>query len=175
VASQSPSLRLRRAEPADVGFLLELANDAEVAPFLGSLTARDEDTWLASVERSAREPRAYGRFVVEQEGQPVGGLAFEATKPHHGIAELFGIMVSSEARGRGVGEAAVRRLVRELLGELGYHRVELECYGYNERAIRLFERAGFVREGVKRQAYRRQGEWVDSVLFGLVAEDLDEL
>jgi RimJ/RimL family protein N-acetyltransferase len=33
-------------------------------------------------------------------------------------------------------------------------------------------RAGFVREGVRRKAYWRHGEWVDGVLYGLVAEDL---
>ena len=51
--------------------------------------------------------------------------------------------------------------------------MQLECYGFNERAIRHAERAGFVREGVKRKAYWRHGEWVDSVLFGLVRDDLE--
>ena len=36
------------------------------------------------------------------------------------------------------------------------------------------ERSGFIREGVKRKAYHRHGEWVDGVLFGLVREDLAE-
>jgi RimJ/RimL family protein N-acetyltransferase len=49
----------------------------------------------------------------------------------------------------------------------------LEIYGFNERAIHHAERAGFVREGVKRKAYERQGEWVDSVIFALVREDLE--
>ena len=76
------------------------------------------------------------------------------------------------AEGQGADRAA-QALVRHLLFDLGYHRVQLECYGFNERAIRHAERAGFVREGVKRKAYRRHGEWVDGVLFGLVREDLE--
>jgi RimJ/RimL family protein N-acetyltransferase len=59
-----------------------------------------------------------------------------------------------------------------LLDDLGYHRLELEIYGFNERAMRHAERAGFVREGVKRKAYQRHGEWVDGVLFGLIPDDL---
>ena len=57
--------------------------------------------------------------------------------------------------------------------ELSFHRIELEVYGFNERAIRHFERSGFQKEGVKRRAYLRHDEWVDGVLFGLVQEDLE--
>ena len=77
-------------------------------------------------------------------------------------------------------EASRPRLLREGAGsgggfdELGFHRLELACYGFNERAIKHAERAGFVREGVKRRAYLRHGEWQDAVLFGLVREDLEE-
>jgi putative acetyltransferase len=56
--------------------------------------------------------------------------------------------------------------------ELGYHRLELACYGFNDRAIRHAERVGFVREGVQRRAYLRHGNWQDAVLFSLLREDL---
>ncbi|HWQ23521.1 MAG TPA: GNAT family protein, partial [Gaiellaceae bacterium] len=75
-------------------------------------------------------------------------------------------------RGRRVGDEAARLLQRYLFAELGFHRLQLEIYGFNERAMRHAERAGFVREGVRRKAYWRHGEWVDGVLYGLVAEDL---
>jgi RimJ/RimL family protein N-acetyltransferase len=58
-----------------------------------------------------------------------------------------------------------------LFDELGYHRLELEIYGFNERAIRHAERVGFVREGVKRKAYWRHGDWVDGVTYGMLPED----
>ena len=48
----------------------------------------------------------------------------------------------------------------------------MEIYGFNERAMRHAERAGFTREGVRRKAYWRNDEWVDGVLYGLVAEDV---
>ena len=68
---------------------------------------------------------------------------------------------------------AARALQRHLLGELGFHRIQMEIYGFNERALRHAERAGWIREGVRRKAYWRNDEWVDGVLFGLVAEDLE--
>ena len=49
----------------------------------------------------------------------------------------------------------------------------MEVYGFNERALHHAERAGSIREGVRRKAYWRNDEWDDGVLFGLVAEDLE--
>ena len=77
-------------------------------------------------------------------------------------------------RGRRLADEAARLLQRHLIRELGFHRIELEIYGFNERAQRHAERAGSMREGVKRKAYRRGDGWVDGVLYGLVEEDLDE-
>jgi RimJ/RimL family protein N-acetyltransferase len=76
-------------------------------------------------------------------------------------------------RGRRVADEAARAFQRYLVFELGFHRLELAVYGFNERAIAHTERAGFVREGVKRKAYLRHGEWQDAVQFGLVREDLE--
>lgn len=47
----------------------------------------------------------------------------------------------------------------------------MEIYAFNDRAMAHAERAGFIREGVRRKAYWRNGEWVDGVLYGLVVED----
>jgi RimJ/RimL family protein N-acetyltransferase len=82
-------------------------------------------------------------------------------------------MLHPDNRGRGLGVAATELLVRHLVFDLGYHRVQLEVYGFNERALALFERAGFLHEGVRRRAYNRHGDWADGVLFGIVREDLE--
>ena len=82
--------------------------------------------------------------------------------------------IRDTARGRGVGVDAARALQRHLIEELGFHRLQMEVYGFNERALRHAERAGWVREGVRRKAYWRNNEWVDGILFGLVAEDLEQ-
>ena len=89
------------------------------------------------------------------------------------IANLGGLAVHPHFRGHRLADEAARQLQRHLLFDLGFHRLQLECYGFNERAIRHAERAGFVREGVKRRAYLRHGEWVDGIMFGLLKEDLE--
>ena len=164
---------IRRAEPADAGFLAALASHEEVEPYLGAVTARDHESILAEIERSLAEPEEFGRFVIEVDGQPAGAMGFQVGSRHSKIARLGGLAVHPDFRGRRAADGAAK-LLQALLFELGYHRLELECYAFNERAIRHAERAGFLREGVKRKAYWRHGEWVDGVLFGLVREEWSE-
>jgi RimJ/RimL family protein N-acetyltransferase len=164
---------LRRAAEADVDFLVELSSHEEVEPFMAAVSARGRDELLEEVRRSEDDPRHHGRFMVEVEGEPAGALAFSVVNRRSRIADLHAIMLHPDYRGRGLGVEATRLFVRYLVFELGYHRVQLEVYGFNERALGLFERAGFVREGVRRRAYDRHGGWADGVLFGLVREDLE--
>jgi RimJ/RimL family protein N-acetyltransferase len=169
-------VRIRRAEPEDVEFIIDVLTDEEVEPFLSVIRARDRDGVLAEIERSLAEPQHYGRFVIEASDgggwRRAGIMDFEVANRRSRIANLGGLAVHPDFRGRRLADAAARLLQRYLMDELDYHRLQLEIYGFNERAIEHAERAGFVREGARRKAYWRHGEWVDGVLFGLVREDL---
>jgi RimJ/RimL family protein N-acetyltransferase len=168
------SLRLRRAEPRDAEFLVALAGHPEVDPFLAARRAKDVDSVLEEIERSERDPHRYGRMIVEVDGRRAGAMGYECVNERSRIAHLGGLALLPEFRGRSVADDAARELQRRLILELGYHRLELEIYAFNERAIRHAERVGFVREGVRRRAYRRHGQWVDGIDFGLIREDVTD-
>jgi RimJ/RimL family protein N-acetyltransferase len=165
-------VNIRRAAPDDADFLVDLLTHEEVEPYLAAVRATDRDAVLAEIERSDREPEAFGLFVIESDGRRAGTMHFEVGNRRSRIARLGGLAIHPEFRGRRIGDAAARAFQGHLLEDLGFHRLELEVYGFNERALRHAERCGFVREGVKRKAYWRHGDWVDGVLFGLLAEDL---
>lgn len=169
--------RLRRAGPEDVEFFVELVSHDEVEPYLRAVGAKEHDEILKEIEASRAEPEEHGRFLieVEEDGEwrRAGVMGFDVANRRSRIADLGGLAVHPDFRGRRLADDAARVFQRYLLLDLGYHRLQLEIYGFNERAISHAERAGFVREGVKRKAYHRHGEWVDGVLFGLVREDLE--
>ena len=169
----SDEVRLRRAKPADVDFLLELMTHEDVDPYMAVVRPRDREAILAEIECSEVEPEDYGRFVIEVDGRPAGLMGFEVANRRSRIANLGSLAVHPDFRGKRLADRAARLFQRHLLFELGYHRLQLEIYGFNERAQRHAERAGFVREGVRRKAYDRHGEWVDGVIYGLVREDLE--
>jgi RimJ/RimL family protein N-acetyltransferase len=177
VSLEGDGIRLRRANSDDVEFFVELATHEDVQPFLSARRATEPSEILAEIQRSERETDEFGRFVVEVsadgEWRRAGAMGFEVANSRSRIASLGGLAVHPESRGRHLSDDAARLLQRHLIFDLGYHRLQLEIYGFNERAMRHAERAGFVREGVRRKAYLRHGEWVDGVLYGLIREDLE--
>jgi RimJ/RimL family protein N-acetyltransferase len=175
--TEGDGLRLRRAEPADADFLLELTTHEDVEPYLAVVRPKDREGVLAEIARSQGEPDTFGRFVVEVddggEWRRAGAVGFEVANARSRIAHLGNLAIHPRFRGRRLADEAARLFQRHLIFDLGYHRLQLEIYGFNERAQRHAERAGFVHEGARRMAYWRHGEWVDGVLYGLVREDLD--
>lgn len=167
------SVSIRRARPDDVDFLVELVTHEDVEPFLAASRAKGRDEVLSEIERSGEDEAAFGLYVIEVDGERAGTMRFTRANERSRIADLGGLAVHPAFRGAKVADTAARLFQRHLLDDLGFHRLQMEIYGFNDRAMAHAERAGFTREGVRRSAYWRNDEWVGSVLYGLVAEDLE--
>jgi RimJ/RimL family protein N-acetyltransferase len=165
---------IRRARPADVEFLVDLVTHEDVEPFLAAVRAKDRDEILAEIARSDSDPEAYGVFVIEADGERAGTMRFERANRRSRIADLGGLAVHPDYRGAKIADTAARLFQRHLFDDLGFHRVQMEIYGFNERAMRHAERAGFTREGVRRKAYWRNEKWIDGVLYGMLDDELAE-
>lgn len=76
--------------------------------------------------------------------------------------------------GRGLGTEAARLMLAHAFDTVGLNRVELEVYAFNPRARHVYEKVGFVTEGVKRQALRWDGAWVDAHLMAILADEWAE-
>ena len=167
------NVAIRRARPDDADFLVELVTNEDVEPYLAAIRAKDRSEIVAEIERSESDADAFGLFVIEVDGERAGTMRFERANRRSRIADLGGLAVHPDFRGNRVGDQAARLLQRHLIQDLGFHRLQMEIYGFNERAMKHAERSGFTREGVRRKAYWRNEQWVDGVLYGLVAEDLN--
>jgi RimJ/RimL family protein N-acetyltransferase len=167
------TISIRRAEHDDLDFLEELLSHDEVEPYLAAVRTRDREGLRAEIERSLAEPQDFGRFVIEVDGERAGAMGFEVANRRSRIADLGGLAVHPAFRGRRIADEAARQFQRHLLLDLGYHRLQMEIYSFNERAQAHAERAGWVREGIRRKAYDRHGEWMDGILYGIVREDLE--
>ena len=166
-------MRLRRAGPDDLDFLVGVQLDEDVRPFLATAGAYERDGLRARIERGEAEPERGELLVIEVGDERAGAMSWELVNERSAIAHLGGVAVHPAFRGRRLADDAARLLQRRLLLERGLHRLQLEIYGFNERAQRHAERSGFVREGVKRRAYRRGDDWVDGVLYAILREDLE--
>lgn len=83
----------------------------------------------------------------------------------------FRTLIGPAGRDRGLGTESTQLIVAYALDTLGMHRVELEVYAFNPRAQRVYEKAGFVVEGRRRDALRFDDEWIDAISMAVIAGD----
>ena len=132
-------------------------NDAAALVALGTAIGSEEGAWLLT--------STGWRSVAEEDGVLAGRLSL-ARNPHpasHHVADL-GLMVAAGHRRRGVGRMLLEQAVA-WASEANVRKLELHVFPWNEPAMKLYETFGFEREGVRREHYRRDGEYVDAILM----------
>ena len=164
---EAEAVRVRRAQPGDAAELVALAEavGSEAEGWLISerrwRSAGDERRYLKAVRR---HPDA-AVFVAETDAGLVGRLSI-SRDPHPAsrhVADL-GLMVAKPARRRGVGWALLEQAVAWARAS-DVRKLELHVFPHNDPAIRLYEKFGFVREGYRKQHFRRAGTYVDAILM----------
>ncbi|MFC1436191.1 GNAT family N-acetyltransferase [Streptacidiphilus sp. N1-3] len=113
-----------------------------------------------------------GHLVVA-EGEAMLGLVSWHRSPQGPLNHSWniGVGILPEARGRGVGTAAQRMLVRYLFAHTQVNRIDANTDVTNVAEQRALEKAGFTREGVLRGAQFRNGKYHDMVLFSILRHE----
>lgn len=171
---------LRPVASADIPALRAGMADAETAKLTGSIHASSEASQLrwstAELEETysrwaAADDRIVWSIVERSSGAVVGESVLkdlETTNRSCG----FRIWISG-ARNQGLGTEATRLTLRHAFNDQGLHRVELAVYAFNPRACHVYEKVGFVQEGVKRQALLFDDEWVDAHTMSILKHEWD--
>jgi [ribosomal protein S5]-alanine N-acetyltransferase len=164
---------LRTIEPSDLERCLKWINDPEVTRFLASESMlfnsiREED-WIRNLYKSDSD---FPFAICLREGDVhIGNLRLGPINRLHGIS-IFGILIGdAENRGRGFGTEATKLILDYAFNVQNQHRVELGVFIFNERAIACYEKAGFIREGVQRKKYFKEGRYHDQIVMGILRDD----
>jgi len=177
-------VRLRRVERSDLPRYVEWLNDPDVREHLAlvhPIGLSGEEQWF---EATLRTEPACQPFAVDVRGsdlQPeavseawvhIGSAGFHEVDWRNRAAELGLAVGRKDLWGRGFGTETVRVLARWGFQELNLNRVQLRVYEDNPRAIRAYEKAGFRLEGRMRQSRFHNGRYYDTLVMGLLRDEL---
>lgn len=111
--------------------------------------------------------------TAEKEPLPIGMISLKNEKPAfaHNRSLEFGITIATEHQGQGYGPEAISWLLDWSFLSAGLHRVGLKAYEWNERAVKVYEKMGFVHEGRNRENLWRDGRWWDTIHMGILEHE----
>lgn len=167
-------VRLRELRDSDLEQLVAWWQDPGVAvtqspgplhPRPGAVVAEQFRSWSGNQGTDA------GLVVAERTaGTLLGHVSLFGANAHSRTAN-FAIVIGPPHQNKGYGTAATRLMLRYAFEELGLHRVQLRVNASNERGLRAYEKAGFVREGRLRECVFRGGRWQDDIPMGILARE----
>lgn len=182
--SRKPTLHSARAvlrpfRAADVPAMTEALSDPDVGRLTGSYNSTAEAEASAPdaaklrewyLSRNDQTDRLDLAVVSRRTGQCVGEAVLNDWDRRNRSCN-FRILIGPAGRDQGLGTDATRLMLRHAFTVLGLNRVSLEVYDFNPRARRVYEKAGFVAEGVLRQALRFEEGWVDATVMAALASE----
>ena len=170
-------IRFRAVERDDVPRYVEWFNDREVTAGLARhlpMASWDEMRWF---ERLVERPEVERPFAVDAKSadgwKHIGSVGLMEFKQIERSAE-FGIVIGDKNYwNNGYGTEMTRLMLKHGFENLNLNRIMLQVHATNPRAIRTYEKAGFVHEGVLREALYRNGVYLNMLVMSVLRSEWD--
>jgi RimJ/RimL family protein N-acetyltransferase len=109
-------------------------------------------------------------YIIESEGNSIG--YFRLSNHSTDNRNIYiGADISPEYKGKGFGEMSYRQFIPFLFEKYNLHKISLEVLSTNNVAINLYNKLGFVVEGVKRDEVFKNGKWVNSIVMSILKNE----
>lgn len=165
-------LRIDALRPDDAAALFALRSDPAVARYQGWCPA-DLAAARAFIDAQPQPP-SHGWFQrairLREDGTLIGDLGVNLPGEAGDSAE-FGISIAPARQGRGYAGEAMRAVLGHVFGQLGRHRVRASVDPRNLACMALLRSLGMRQEAHHRESLWLHGEWVDDLIFALLARE----
>lgn len=163
-------LELARFDDGDVGAVHAFASDPVVCRFTGWGPNTLDETRAFVADATRRRSDRYDLAVLRGD-ELIGSASVWTTSPENLVGEL-GYTIRRDCWGRGYASEVARLLVDLGFERLGLERLEATCDPANTASVRVLEKAGLQREGLRRGLYLVRGRRRDRLMFGCLRPDL---
>ncbi|KAK6221047.1 hypothetical protein LQW54_001620 [Pestalotiopsis sp. IQ-011] len=168
---------VRPLEESDAPALAAAANHPEIARFMRNrfpnpYTLDDANSWINF--SSKREPRV-DFCICLNDGTYAGGIGLMPSDPKDTECRTWelGYWLAKEQWGKGITTSAVKGFCQWAFAAFPeLSRIEAGIYEGNDGSMKVLERVGFIKEGVRRKAVFKHGQSWDVAIFGLLRDEL---
>ena len=172
---------LRPFEERDCEIMYEILNEPELKRLSGSVSSDEEAyadpqpeerekilEWYMS--RNEQNDRLDLAVVNKENDRVIGEVVFNEYNEETQNVN-FRVLLSESYCNKGMGTEAVSMFIKYGMEELGLHKISLEVYSFNPRAERVYIKVGFMLEGIKREDFMYNQEYIDTKVYGLLKTD----
>ena len=172
---QGERITLRAVEPGDAAFFFTLQQDTERGRLLDFLPPPSSkaalETWAREQSQKELENDVF-QWIIEAAGEPVGSIVTHTVSPRNGTFS-YGLEVARNHQRKGYAKEAVTLVLHYYFGELRYQKAHISVQENNAGSLALHRSSGFKHEGTQRRMVFQKGRYLDLLLFGLTADELD--
>jgi len=168
---QGNYIYLRKISPDDVNEVYcRWMNDPSTNRFLESRFHPHSIETLKEyiIKRDGDNLNAFFAIVLKSGDRHIGNIKLGPIDPHHHLADIGILIGEKDCWNKGYALEAINLMVEYAFAKLNLHKVTAGCYAPNKGAIRAFEKAGFVQEGIRKAHCFFEGKYVDDILLGLI-------
>lgn len=170
--------KLRELKREDISIINSWRNDPELISLLGApfryINLDVDEKWFDSYMAN-RSTTIRCAIVTETEDTILGLISITSINQLNQSGVLHIMIGDKENQGKGIGYFAVTEMINHAFSNLNLHRIELDVLTSNTVAQKLYEKCGFVKEGLRRKAVYKHGEYVDMYIYAILREDFDEV
>jgi len=163
---------LRPLEVEDAGVFVPWRSDAEIRQYMGMPSPTNRIRERESLEGCYKNDRnIHLGIVLRKNNQLMGSLGLYDISISHRHAELGILIGDRDCWSKGYGTEAMNLILEHGFDQLNLHRIYLFVLDFNLRAIRAYEKVGFIRECVMRDHGYRNGEYCDDYAMSILEDE----
>ena len=172
---ESERVYLRPFEQADVDTYFPGLFNSEARRLTGTQNSFTRAQVERYVENAAQDDSRLMLLIALQEtDQVIGDIALMDMHSKNRSAHIRIAIDNTQHQGKGYGSEALLLMLDYGFGICNLHRIELEVYAFNERAIRTYEKLGFQREGISRDVLFYNHQYHDAIRMSMLESEYRE-
>lgn len=172
---------LRSFQPQDIEAMLEILSDYEVRKLTGSV-CNDRDAYAPESQEELEKSRQWYKTRNEQHDRLDLAIVDRATNKVVGEVVFndyddnankvnFRILVGPNGRNKGLGSETTALFLKYGFDVLKLHKIELQVFSFNPRGEHVYIKNGFVLEGILREDFKYEGEYIDYKLYSILSSE----